>query len=160
MPGQSESAASRTSSDSTVGVRAGGEKGEETRVERALVPTLLALAVLLLAPISGARTPILSARFAAHAPSHGTGGDSVAVSFGPGGLAGGAAHLGDATICPRGDPDGGGTCVVVRRGVSGGSWAPGAPEPTPQGRVLAPAPVGGAHFVSSSAPEAIPRAAS
>ena len=124
------------------------------------MPTLLALAVLLLAPISGARTPILSARFAAHAPSHGFGGESVAVSFGPGGLAGGAAHLGDATICPHGDPDGGGTCVVVRRVVSGGSLATGASQPTPQGRVYASASFGGADFVSSSAADAIPRAAS
>src|SRR3989454_1103144 len=136
------------------------KRGRRRRAARALVPTLLALAVLLLAPISGARTPILSARFAAHAPSHGIGGDSVAVSFGPGGLAGGAAHLGDATICPHGDPDGGGTCVVVRRVVSGGSLATGASQPTPEGRVYASASFGGADFVSSSASDAILRAAS
>ncbi|TLZ76624.1 MAG: hypothetical protein E6K11_10925, partial [Methanobacteriota archaeon] len=136
------------------------KRGRRRRVARALVPTLLALAVLLLAPMSGARTPLLSARFAAHAPSHGFGGESVAVSFGPGGLAGGAAHLGDATICPHGDPDGGGTCVVVRRVVSGGSLATGASQPTPQGRVYASASFGGADFVSSSAADAIPRAAS
>src|SRR5207245_6442543 len=136
------------------------KRGRRRRVARALAPTLLALAVLLLAPMSGARTPLLSARFAAHAPSHGFGGESVAVSFGPGGLAGGAAHLGDATICPRGDPDGGGTCVVVRRVVSGGSLATGASQPTPQGRVYASASFGGADFVSSSAADAIPRAAS
>src|SRR2546426_10592450 len=73
------------------------KRGRRRRVARALVPTLLALAVLLLAPIGGARTPLLSARFAAHAPSHGFGGESVAGSFWPGGLAGGAGHLGGGT---------------------------------------------------------------
>src|SRR2546426_12777509 len=102
------------------------KRGRRRGAARALVVTLLALAVLLLAPISGARTPILSARFAADAPSHGIGGDSVAVSFCPRGLAGGAAHLGDATVCPHGDPDGGGTWVVVRRGVSRGALATAA----------------------------------
>src|SRR3989454_10919820 len=96
------------------------KRGRRRGAARALVVTLLALAVLLLAPISGARTPILSARFVADAPSHGIGGDSVAVSFGPRGLAGGAAHLGDATVCPPRDPDGGGACVVGGGGGVGG----------------------------------------
>src|SRR2546428_13323370 len=103
-------------------------------IARALVPTLLALAVLLLAPMRGARAPILSARFAAHAPSHGFGGESVAVSFAPGGLAGGSGHLGDASICPPGAPEGGGTCVVVRRVGSRGPAATRAHHPAPQKR--------------------------
>src|SRR5712691_1500177 len=136
------------------------KRGRRRGAARALVPTLLALAVLLLAPMSGARTPLLSARFAAHAPSHGFGGESVAVSFAPGGLAGGLGHLADGTICPYGAPEGGGTCVVVRRVASGGPSATRAYQPAPQRRVYSSASFGVAAFASSSASDAAPRAAS
>src|SRR2546428_13656355 len=83
------------------------KRGRRRGVARALVPTLLALAVLLLAPMSGARTPLLSARFAAHAPSHGFGGESVAVSFAPGGAASGLGRLADRALRPPRGPEGG-----------------------------------------------------
>src|SRR2546425_2600177 len=76
------------------------KRGRRRGAARALVPTLLALAVVLLAPMNGARTPILSARFAAHAPSQGIGGDSVAVSFWPRGAPGGAGGPGGARVRP------------------------------------------------------------
>src|SRR2546425_10185906 len=91
------------------------KRGRRRGAARALVVTLLALAVLLLAPISGTRTPILSARIAAHAPSHGIGGDNVAVSFCPGGLGGGAGAPGDGPLLPPGAPDGGGSWLVWPR---------------------------------------------
>src|SRR3989454_2354926 len=107
------------------------KRGRRRGAARALVVTLLALAVLLLAPISGTRTPILSARFAAHAPSHGIGGDNVAVSFCPGGLGGGAGPPDDAAICPHGAPDGGGTFILVRRGAFRGSFVDGPAQLRP-----------------------------
>src|SRR2546428_1492601 len=84
------------------------KRGRRRGVARALVPTLLALAVLLLAPMSGARTPLLSSRFAAHAPSHGFGGDSVAVTFAPGGPAGGAGRRTRRPLPASTAPGGGG----------------------------------------------------